>query len=87
MAAEIQSKELAGVTLAFTNMMSIMLATILQPLLGFIMDYIADGRMENSLPVYTARDYHVTMLILPGFLLLSLLIALFVKETGSKSPR
>lgn len=84
-AAEIQSKELAGVTLAFTNMMSIIIATILQPLLGLLMDFIAGGRMENGLPVYTANDYHLTMLILPGFLLISLCIALFIKETGTKT--
>jgi sugar phosphate permease len=72
-AGELHSSSSAGVSIAFTNMFSIVVGASLQPIMGWLVDVLK--------PYHTDRmTYFSVMWILPICLILSLLCVLFLKE-------
>jgi MFS family permease len=58
---------------------------VFQPLFGYIMDKMGDVTVVNNIHVYTPRDYHAAMLIMPAAMLVALLVTFFIRETHCKS--
>ncbi|MDX2163841.1 MAG: MFS transporter [Gammaproteobacteria bacterium] len=52
---------------------------------GYIMDKIGDFSIVNNIHVYTPRDYHVAMLIMPVMMIIALGVTFFIRETHCKS--
>lgn len=73
-----------GTAISFTNMLVMLSGVVLQPLMGWMLDWIWDGIMNNGIPLYTIEDYRFAL----GSLLVSLVIALltipFIPETFPK---
>lgn len=80
-AAEINPRVLAGTSIAFTNMASVLLAAFFQPFIGWLLDYNWDGKLINGIPAYDTHDFHMAMILLPICLGLAILAATQVKET------
>jgi len=80
-AGEINPRRVAGTSLAFANMASILIAAILQPIVGKILDLHWDGAISNGIKVYSTSAYQTAMLALPICLGIGIIISLIVKET------
>lgn len=80
-ACEINPKSVAGISMSFANMASVLIGAAFQPLIGWFLDLQWDGVMQNGVPYYSANDFLYAMLLLPACFLLSLIAALLLKES------
>ncbi|MDF1757461.1 MAG: MFS transporter [Legionellaceae bacterium] len=82
-ATELHDRRVIGTAIAVTNMLSIMIGALLQPLVGYLIDSVANGRgyhVESLL----FSDFQHGLRILPVSSLIALILALMVKETYCK---
>lgn len=82
MSTEINGTKLAGTSLAFANMASVIIGAFCQPLIGKLLDLSWDHTMKNGAPVYTAADFHSALWLLPAVLIVGVLSCFFIKETN-----
>lgn len=82
---EINPSPLAGISIAFTNMMSVLIAAGLQPLIGWLLVFHWRGIYIHGHPLYSAPDYQHAMVMLPLALVLAAGVALSIKETHCRS--
>lgn len=80
-ASEINSHAIAGTSVAFSNMASVLVGAGFQPLIGWLLEKNWDGRIENGLSVYSAADFHTALRVLLASLLGALLVAFCIRET------
>lgn len=80
-AAEINPRVLAGTSMAFANMASVLVGAAFQPLIGWLLDRHWDGKLVNGIPIYTAHDFRMAMIALPICLVIATLIATRIRET------
>jgi MFS family permease len=86
-AGELQDKSLAGVSMAIANMFSVLLGAFLMPFLGFLLEWQAQGHVQDGALVYTPLDYQRATFILPICLAVAVICAFFVKETLPRDKR
>lgn len=86
-AGESHSSSLVGMSVAFTNMVSILIGAVLQPLMGIMLDSFWQGATLHHIRLYPRGAYHDVLLLLPASLLLAFISLLFVKESYSKSKK
>ena len=67
-------------SIAFTNFLVACGSSMIQPLFGFFLDLGWDGLIQEGIPIYSLRNYHVAMLSFPIALLLAFILLLFLKE-------
>jgi MFS family permease len=84
LSGEINPRQVAGTSIAFANMASILIAAALQPIVGSILDANWDGTTVAGVKIYSTSAYHIAMTSLPICLLLSVFACLLVKETYCK---
>jgi len=84
LSGEINPRRIAGTSLAFANMASIIIAGALQPLIGWFLDLQWDGKIIDGVPIYSVEAYRQAMLALPICLALGVVMCFFVKETHCK---
>ena len=93
---ELSPKEAAGTAIAMTNMIVMMGAMFLQPLVGSLLDWsayrhasaalpLAEGATRNMSKFYTAADYQFAISIIPIGIVLAAILTLFLKETYATS--
>lgn len=88
MAGELHSKELGGFSMAIANMLSVLLGSLLMPVLGWLLDWHASSHLgADGTLVHTILDYQRSTMVLPLCLFLAIFCALFTKETLVKSQR
>ena len=88
---ELSPKEAAGTAIAMTNMIVMIGAMFLQPLIGRLLDWSLMSRAPtftlSSLPVdkiqqlYSPDDYRLALSIIPLGILLAAILTLFLRET------
>lgn len=78
---ELNPREVAGTSVAFTNMGSILIGALFQPIVGWFLDLQWTGHMQNGLRVYSGLAFKNALIVLPIFCLLALVFALLTKET------
>lgn len=88
---ELSPSEAAGTAMATTNMIVMLGAMFLQPLVGKLLDMSLASHMANvpleSIPVdklqqlYTADDYQFALSIIPIGIIIAALLTFFLKET------
>lgn len=84
-AGELNPRPIAGISIAFTNMASVLIAALLQPLIGLFLEFRWHGLYVHGHPYYSAVDYQHAMMMLPFSLVVAAVIALSIKETHSQS--
>jgi len=84
LAGEINDRKVAGTSLAFANMASIIIAAAFQPLIGLFLDMQWDGKLEHGIHAYSIEAYRYAMVALPMCLALGIFATFFVKETYCK---
>lgn len=83
---EIQENKVMGTTIAFTNMASIFVGAIMQPLVGRLIDLSSGSRAFNVETVLLS-DFQAGFKILPLCSLIALILAFTVKETYCRPIR
>lgn len=84
-AGEINPRGIAGTSVAFANMASVIVGACFQPLIGWMLDLSWNGQMQNGAPVYSPEGFRTAFLILPISLGICVLLSFFVKETYCQS--
>lgn len=77
--------KISGTAIAFANFVIMMGGFIFQPVVGDILDWLWDGRLENGIRIYTPYHYTLALSIMPLGLFIAGLITLFIKETYQAS--
>lgn len=80
---EIQPRHVIGTSIAFTNMISIFVGALMQPLVGFMVDKVA-GERSYHVADLTMPDFQAGLSLLPICSLIALVLAFLVKETRCK---
>lgn len=66
-------------------MIVMMLGLVLQPLVGWCLEWIWEGMKDNGIPIYTISDYRFALASIPICLALSLLLMPLIPETFPKA--
>jgi sugar phosphate permease len=90
---ELSPKEAAGTAIAMTNMIVMIGAMFLQPLVGKILDWSLYQRTGGALSsiqsgtmhLYTAYDYKIALSIIPIGIIIAAFLTFFLRETNAKA--
>ncbi|MBL4647555.1 MAG: MFS transporter [Gammaproteobacteria bacterium] len=85
LASEINPRRIAGTSMAFANMSSVIIGAALQPILGWVLDELATGKKVHGLYIYSASDFRSAMSLLPVSMIVSVVFVFFIKETYCKN--
>jgi len=88
LAAEMNSKKIAGTSLAFANMASVIVAAFLLPVIGMILDVADKIEYVNNVPVYSEYAFQIALSFPIVGLLIGCMLIFKIKETfaGQKMP-
>lgn len=87
---ELSPSEAAGTAMAMTNMLVMLGAMFLQPLVGHLLDWSLAHRLRHAIEVnssdlllqlYTASDYQFALSIIPLGILFAAVLTFFLRET------
>jgi sugar phosphate permease len=81
LAGEINPPRVAGTSLGFANMASVIVGACFQPIIGWFLDLQWSGEIVNGAPLYSAEAFRHAMMALPLCLALAVVFTFFVKET------
>lgn len=94
---ELSPGEAAGTAMAFTNMLVMLGAMLLQPLVGHLLDYsykahqagtIETGMVVDNLQkMYTVNDYQFALFVIPLGIFIAALLTFFLKETYAHAKK
>jgi hypothetical protein len=80
-AGEINERPVAGTSLGFANMASVIIGACFQPIIGKFLDMQWTGEMLNGAPVYSVEAFRHAMTALPICLAGGVLVTFLVRET------
>jgi MFS family permease len=83
---EIHESNVVGTSIAFTNMISIFVGALMQPLVGRLVDLVSGPRAYN-VETLLLSDFQAGLKILPLCSVIALILAFTVKETYCKPVR
>lgn len=81
LSGEITPRRVAGTSMGFANMASVLVGACFQPIIGWFLDMQWDGKMVNGAAVYSVEAFRQAMVALPVCLALGVIVIFFVKET------
>lgn len=84
-ASEINPHRVAGTSMAFANMASVIIGACFQPVIGWLLDLQWNGQMQDGIRLYTAENFHYALSFLPVCLLLGFFCAFLVRETHCRA--
>jgi MFS family permease len=94
---ELSPGEAAGTAMAITNMIVMLGAMILQPLVGHLLDYSLSFRMpeaviegmavSNLQKLYTVHDYQFALSIIPLGIFIAFILTFFLRETNAHAHK
>lgn len=87
LAIEVNALEAKGTSIAFTNCIVAVGSSIMQPLMGWLLDLRWKGGVAEGVPIYTLADYRFAMTAFPVTLAASFLLLFFLKEGQAKKER
>lgn len=79
--SQLTPKSSNGTVVSFTNMIVMVSGVVLQPLIGWLLDWAWDGVMDNGVPFYSLDAYRFAMGAVLGSLVIALLMIPFIPET------
>lgn len=77
---ELNPIEAKGTSIAITNFTVALGTSLMQPLLGVLLDLRWGGEMQDGIPIYSLADYHFAMISFPITLILAFVLLFFLKE-------
>ena len=80
-AKEVNPPALSGMSTSLVNTGSFLGAGILQPLVGWVMDSVWNGQMQNGARIYTPENFQTGLAVMFAFAVVGLLGSCFIRET------
>lgn len=80
LAIELTPEKAKGTAIAFTNFLVAFGGSIVQPLVGYLLDLRWSGILDQGIPSYSLGDYHFALTFFPLSLILSFVFSCFLKE-------
>jgi MFS family permease len=84
MIREINKPALAATAVGFMNAFDAFFGAFSDPLTGYFLDLSWDGKLVDGVPFFTLSAYQNSLIILPIYLLLSIVVVFFIRETFKK---
>lgn len=84
-AKELCNKDCVATGLSFMNMINMIGIALAQPVIGFILDKMWSGEMQNNVRIYSLDAYHTALALLPIGMVIALILLPKVPETHCKS--
>lgn len=84
LAVEMSPKEANGTSIALINFIVAIGSSVIQPLLGFLLDVGWDGALKNGIPFYSVADYRQAMICFPVALMVAFILLIFLNEKKHK---
>ena len=84
-AKEVNPPLLSGMATSVVNVGVFLGPSILQPLVGWVMDQGWQGAMDGGARLYAASDYRGGLILMAGFAALGAASTFFVRETGCRN--
>ncbi len=81
MIREITAPILAATAIGFMNSFDALIGAVSDPLTGSILDFFWKGQLRNGARVFSIGAYQISLSTLPIFLIISLVVAYFIKDT------
>lgn len=81
---EINSLAITATVIAVINSGDAICGAVAEPLVGKILDMEWDGKMINHVRIFSTHDYHIALSVLSIYVFLSIVSALFIRETNAK---
>lgn len=81
LAGEINLRKVAGTSLGFANMASVIVGACFQPIIGWFLVLQWHGEMFQGAPIYSPEAFRNAMMALPICLAIGVITTFFVKET------
>ncbi len=78
---EVNALTMTATVFAFINTGEALLSTFTEPLLGKFLDIFWHGKMLHGIRYFSTHDYHISLLLLPIYLIGALLFLLAAKKT------
>lgn len=75
---------LAATVLGFMNTFDSICEAVYEPMVGAFLDFNWSGQILNGIHEFNLKAYHISLILLPASLLLSLITLFFIKETHCK---
>lgn len=80
-AKDLMPINVGGTAVAFTNALVMLIGAIFQPIIGGVLDFFWDGKIDaKGIPIYTANCYNKAILTIPLCLLISFFLLLIMKR-------
>jgi len=80
LAIELNPHESKGTSLALTNFLVFLGGSLIQTLVGYLLDYNWSGSLSDGVRVYTVQDYQNSLLCFPIAIAIAFLFSFFIKE-------
>lgn len=80
-ACEITPQQWVGTALGFTNMASIIIGAIFQPVIGYLLVLHWQGGYHDGVPFYAVHDYKIALAAMPVMLIICLVCSCFLRES------
>ena len=77
---ELNSVVLAASVIGLINTGDALFGAFSEPLAGKLLDVFWHGKMVAGSPVFSLHDYHLSLLMLPAYLVLALVMLLFLRK-------
>ncbi|MBN2479335.1 MAG: MFS transporter [Parachlamydiales bacterium] len=84
LAIELNTFKAKATAAAFTNFMISCGDAVIQPLVGFLLDFNWSGTILKGIRMYSQKDYQIALSCLPIALILAFLLMFFIKEEDKK---
>lgn len=84
LSGEINAKKVTGLTLAVTNMASVVFGSVINLAIGAMLNQHWDGLVLNGQPIYSAQAFQSAFALMPVLFVLGLIVSYLVKETGCR---
>lgn len=81
---EISHIKMTGTAVSLTNALVMLGGSLLQPLIGKLLDLRWSGGLVDGARVYSSETYQIALSVLPISLVITLVLMLFIKETHCK---
>ena len=82
---EMFSKKIAGLSISFCNMISVLFGALTQVIVGYMLEYKWDGLIIDGKPVYQPEHFQFAMIWVPISLICAFIMAYFIRETNCLS--
>lgn len=81
MASEINSRQYTGIALGISNMSSVILGAIMIPIVGWLLDHLWSGNIQNGIHVFAPHTFKLAFIALPLGLISAFVITFFQRDT------